>query len=94
MDTIKRPKGKIDLHKAVRLAALYRNMTMTDLARKTGCDPSNFKRKFESGSIRFKDVLEICDAIDAKFDFIIEFDDGMRINSVEPPVRKQGTSKN
>lgn len=69
----------MEVKKKIEMLLAYKNMSKAELARKLGMSPQNFGQQLERQSLSINDLYKIGEALDIKFDYYFEFEDGTKI---------------
>lgn len=63
----------------IKMALAYKNISESDLARAIGSTPQAFNQRMKTGKFSSDDMERIAAALDGKFFFGFEFEDGTKI---------------
>ena len=63
----------------IKMALAYKGMKESELARALDTSPSAFNQRMKTGKFSSEDLERIADALNAKFTFGFEFEDGTKI---------------
>lgn len=67
------------LEQKIRMALAYKKISQSSLARMIGLSPSNFNQRLKRESFSIGELEQIAKALEAKFNFEFEFEDGTRV---------------
>lgn len=65
--------------KKIKMAEAFTGITESELARRIGTSPSALNQRMKTGKFTSEELLNIADALGARFVCYLEFPDGTRI---------------
>lgn len=63
----------------IKMALAYKGMSEAELSRLIGTSPSAFNQRMKTGRFSSDDLEKIAEAMEAKFFFGFEFEDGTKV---------------
>lgn len=72
-------RGRMKTSDMIRQLCSKENMSISELSRRMGQSPQNFSKKLKRDTVSLDELYQIADIMDATFEQIFTFKDGVQI---------------